>query len=668
MEKTAYDSSDKLQKPRVSRHGKQMHLKYAPPSPTSSQQCLTHVNSYECPHRLNVTKVYPAQSPRGADIIISGYDHGLHILWRGGRPLSNSSRTVTERVKDLAGSRAKHTEWNQPIDVTRSPITEDIPDKDKPRYDAQEEELDEDEPYPSFTQELKLSFGSPVLHLALPNIPQASSSLQSKARVPLIVQQRIVLAVACADATLRLITLPLTPPSASAKRNGRLGAQICDLSPSAASSAMARDVALTWTSSSSLSGTDHMDLDNTQQQPTTNDEKLDLLVASSTSAHLETLTFYRIPIAFNELTGGKIPTAVAPFHAVPLSSSSQCLRFSTAQYPSRQHSRLLIADTKGTLKIYDPLAPKGRPSSRSSADESSVETGAWISAFNTSFQMPKGATSNYPGLAQRRKIVDVAWVSGAKAALVLLDRGEWGVWDIEGVTQKKMNNFAIQGFIGSPDAAPASELKSRSAQGLAPSTPNTRQQRQESLFGAPKPAAPATTTARGGVCAVATAGSHGHLDDSVVMWYGNDAYHISSLAALWQRSLNSSGKDIGSLYGPGLSHIEGLDLSGEILNGVTQFPVRSTAINLGPMSLRDFAVTGEYSLVIIQSMRPQTPSRSLFAQATGGASNGPSIFDQQLLERGELDLGGMDRLLDGMGSRTNGFAPAATKKRVGFAG
>jgi hypothetical protein len=633
---------------------------------TLKQQCLTNLCSYECPHRLNVTKVYPVQSPRGADIIISGYDNGLHILWRGGRPLSTASRTVTERVKDFSATRTLRTEWNQPIDLKESPVTEDIPDKYKPRYDPEEEELDEDEPYPSFTQELKLSFGSPVLHLALPNVPQASSSLQSKARVPLIVSQRIVLAVACADATLRLITLPLTPPSASAKRNGRLGAQICHLSPSAPSSAMARDVALTWTSSSTLSEAgQQMDLDNPQQQPTTNDEKLDLLVASSTSAHLETLTFYRIPIAFNEITGGKVPAAVAPFHAVPLSSSTQCLRFSTAQYPSRHHSRLLVADVKGTLKIYDPLAPKGRPSSRTSADDTSVENGTWISAFNTSFQMPKGATSNYPGLAQRRKIVDVAWVSEGRAALVLLDRGEWGVWDIEGMTQKKMNAFALQGFIGSPDAAPASELKSRSTQGLAPSTPNTRQQRQESLFGAPKPAAPATTTARGGVCAIATAGSHGHLDDSVVLWYGSEAYHISSLAALWQRSLNSSGKDIGSLYGPGLSHIEGLDLSGEILNGVTQFPIRSTAINLGPMSLRDFAVTGEYSLVIIQSMRPQTPSRSLFAQA---ASNGPSIFDQQLLERGELDLGGMDRLLNGMGSRNNGFAPAATKKRVGFAG
>ncbi|KAI4731753.1 hypothetical protein E4T49_00455 [Aureobasidium sp. EXF-10728] len=649
METTAYDSSAKLQKPRVSRHGKRMHL------------------SYDCPHRLNVTKIYPIQTPRGADIIISGHDDGLHILWRGGRPLSPRSRTVTERVKDLSGARTQHTEWNQPISIHRSPVTDDIPDQDKPRYDAEDEELDEDEPYPSFTQELKLSFDSPVLHLALPNIPQATPSLQSKVRVPLIVKQRIVLAVACADASLRLITLPLTPPSASAKRNGRLGAQICDLSPSAPSSAMAKDVALTWTSSSTLSVTDdQMHLDD--PHPTTNDEKLDLLVASSTSSHLETLTFYRIPISFNDLTGGKIPTTVAPFHAVPLSSPSQCLRFSTAQYPSRHHSRLLVADTKGTLKVYDPLTPRGRPSSHASTDDTSVETGAWISAFNTAFQMPKGATSNYPGLAQRRKIVDVAWVSGAKAALILLDRGEWGVWDIDAVTQKKMNTFATQGFIGSPDAAPASELKSRSTQGLAPSTPNTRQQRQESLFGASKPAAPATTTARGGVCAVATSGSHGSLDDSVVLWYGSEAYHIPSLAALWQRSLNSSGKDIGSLYGPGLSHIEGLDLSGEILNGVTQFAAQSTAINLGPMSQRDFAVTGEYRLVIIQSMRPQTPSRSLFAQATAGVSNGPSIFDQQLLERGELDLGGMDRLLDTMGSRNNGFAPVAAKKRVGFAG
>jgi hypothetical protein len=596
------------------------------------------------------------QSPRGADIIISGSDDGLHILWRGGRPLSSASRTVTERMNDLQGTRTVHTEWNQPISIRKPTVTEPIPDKDKPRFEAEDEEVDEDEPYPTMTQELKLSFASPVLHLALPNIPHPSTTLQSKVQTPLIVTQRIVLAVACADASLRLITLPLTPPSASAKRSARLGAQICELSPPANTSAVARDIALTWTTSLGL--------------PAARDETnegLDLLLASSTSAHAATLAFYRIPIAFNNMTGGKIPESVIPFHAVPLSSSSQCLRFSTAQCPSRQHSRLLIADVKGTLKIYDPFAPKGRPSSRASNSDESPELGCWISAFSTAFQMPKGASTNYPGLAQRRNILDVAWVSGAKAALVLLDHGDWGVWDIDGVTQKKMNTFAIQGSIGSADAPSASDLKTRPSQGLAPSTPNTRQQRQQSLFGASKPASPVTSTARGGVCAAATSASHGAVDDSVVLWYGSEAYHIASLASLWQRSLNGSGRDIGSLYGPALSHFEGLDLSGQLVNGVTQFPVRSTAINLGAMTQRDFVVTGEYRLIIIQSMRPPTPAKSLFAQATAGTSNGHSKFDQQLLQRGELDLGGMDRLLDGMGNGTNGFA-AASKKRVGFAG
>lgn len=613
---------------------------------------------------MNLSKLYPVQSPRGADIIVSGYDDGLHILWRGGRPLHTSSRTVTERVNDLSGTRTVHTEWNEPISIRKSTVTEAIPDKEKPRYEAEDEEIDEDEPYPSFAQELKLSFGSPVVHLALPNIPQAST-LQSKVQIPLIIQQRLVLVAACADASLRLVTLPLTPPSASAKRNGHLGAQICELSPSGFSSAMARDVTLTWTSKSTLSAAENnMDVDP-PQQPALADEKLDLLVASSTSAHLDILNFYRVPIAFDDLTGGSIPKTVVPFHVVRLSSPSHCLRFSTSQYPSRQHSRLLIADTKGSLKIYDPFATKSRPPSRDSSADASNEAGTWISAFNTAFQMPKGATSNYPGLAQRRKIIDVAWVSGAKAALVLLDHGEWGIWDIDAVTQRKMNTFAIQGFIGTADAPPASEVKTRPTQGLAPSTPNTRQQRQESLFGAPKPAAPTTTIPRGGVCATATSGHHGTVDDSVVLWYGNEAYHVPSLASLWQRSLSSSGRDIGSLYGPGLSRIEGLDLSGEILNGVTQFPMRSSALNLGAMSQRDFAVTGEYRFIIVQSTRPQTPAKSLFARAAAGLGDGSTMMDQQLLDRGELDLGGMDRLLDGMSTRTNVFA---TKKRVGFAG
>lgn len=636
------------------------------------------------------SKVYPVQSPRGADIIISGYDDGLHIIWRGGPLLSERSRTITE--SDGYGSY-NQKEWNDAVSITRTVkdsekplVMESVLADDKPSYESETGELDEEEPYPAIVQELKLSLGSPVLRLATPDIP-SSSSLQPKVEIPLIVELRIVVVAACADGSVRLITLPLTPPSASTKRENRLGSQICTILPPKPFKTIPRDVSLSWTSRSVASHSaeaDNMDLDEPSSQHHrkenrghVEDDNLDLLVAVSASGTFEQVHLVRVPIAFDKMNGGQIPTNAQPFRTLNLPSSANHVSFNPSPYPSRRHSQLLIADAKGCLKVYDPFAAdsaRSRPSSRDSGSESVADLGGWVVAFQSGFQMPKDTMSSFPGLAQRRRFIDASWVCGGRSIVALLDDGEWGVWDVEGGAPKSnsssttasLTDFAIRGFIGDTsgtEASITSEAKSRAASRLAPMTPNTRKSRQESLFtGAAKHVAGAAI--RGGLSAAVTTGSHGTTDDSVILWYGSEAYHIPSLQSLWQRSLSSSGRDIGSLYGPGLSRIEGLDLSGEVLNSIDQFSAKASAVNVGNITQRDFLITGEHRLIITTPTRPQTPAKSLFARENGSPVT--QTFDQQLLDRGELDLGGMDRLLDNMTGieRTNGLVK---NKRVGFA-
>jgi hypothetical protein len=191
-------------------------------------------------------------------------------------------------------------------------------------------------------------------------------------------------------------------------------------------------------------------------------------------------------------------------------------------------------------------------------------------------------------------------------------------------------------------------------------TPNTRKVRQESLFSAPSGHGVANVS-KGGISVAATTTSHGAPDDSVVFWYGSQVYHIASLAAIGQSS-NSKGRDLGSLYGPGLARLENVNVSGEMLNDVAQFPARNTAVNVGSFTHRDVLITGEYRLVIIATTRPQTPARSLFARDTGSPT---PTHNLQLLQKGELDLNGVDRFLDSMAGteRANVFGKP---KRVGF--
>lgn len=517
-----------------------------------------------------------------------------------------------------------------------------------------EEELDDDEGCTPFTQELKLSLGCPVLHLATPPLPNVSLSDESYHRVvPLLMQARIVLLVACADSSVKLITLPITPPSAAAKRNHTLGAQICDVVPASAGCSAPRAVALTWTSTTISTNTP-----TTEVPDRSEGEDLDLLIALSFSGVASDLRFFRFPMLYSAEKGVSVSDGGAPFRTLQLSSRAHHISFNPTVYPSPKHSQLLFADTKGALKVYDPLASSG------------------LISFNTPFYLPKENDNPYPSLARQKTILDARWVSAGRAVLVLLEDGEWGVWNVDGggpvslanSTPTSLTNFAIRGFVGESskaDTSAASNLTSRTNHRLVPMTPNTRKVRQGDLFSGPGTNA-AGNTHRGGISVAATTTSHGTPDDSVVLWHGNEAHHIPSLVSLWQQNINSGGREVGSLYGPGLVHLEGLNMSGEMFNGIGQFPPRSTsmAANLGNITHRDILVTGEYRFVIISTTRPQTPARSLFA---GGDSGSPTTkFDMQLLEQGDLDLNGVDRLLDGMTGieRPNGFGKP---KRVGFA-
>ena len=47
---------------------------------------VAYVPRYELPYRLHISKVYPLRSINGSAIVVCGHEHGISIVWRGGRP------------------------------------------------------------------------------------------------------------------------------------------------------------------------------------------------------------------------------------------------------------------------------------------------------------------------------------------------------------------------------------------------------------------------------------------------------------------------------------------------------------------------------------------------------------------------------------------------------
>ena len=144
-----------------------------------------------------------------------------------------------------------------------------------------------------------------------------------------------------------------------------------------------------------------------------------------------------------------------------------------------------------------------------------------------------------------------------------------------------------------------------------------------------------------------------------MIWYNNELYMIPSMQTFWQRSTpstTSKADNFGSLYTPGLLHITDVNLMNENITSISQLASRPVSGASGQINVpQDLVISTESRFIILQHLAAPSAKRGLFDQGP----RQPTTQDQRMLDVGELDLGGMDRMLDTMaGGRT---------RKVGFA-
>ncbi|KAK5164711.1 hypothetical protein LTR04_001686 [Oleoguttula sp. CCFEE 6159] len=572
-------------------------------------------------------------------------------------------------------------------------------------FESEEEEFDPLEPYPSIVQTLDIPLNTEVLHISIPSIPTTSSRRSNKS-IPPIFTQKLVVAVACADCTVRLVGLSLVPPSEVSNPIRDSSQQIVIIGGNDTHHDIPTGVSMTWTSRPPLSPTSDVEMvksdedddddededeDDVPSETLTRtslprrrsksraeDVEWDIIVASHSTELSGLLNIFRIPLVSQNDVHTISTAKITPFQTQYLSSPATKISFNPTIFPSKRHSQLLVVDSKGPVRIYDPLSPKRTrllPSSRDSEyQQPSATQGSWLASFFPNFDTTNQTSSTSPSLVRRKQVLGAQWCLGGTSIIVLLSDGEWGVWDMERVgpgaediTGGGITKFDLRGFIGGAvPPTPSSAISTKNGGGgskLAPMTPNTRRGTEKSLFAGPINSAPGPI--RGGISlATSSNPSTGNLDDSVIFWYGNNVFTVPSLMSFWQRSVQSKGRETGSLYGPGLKRLDGLNLFGELNNGIEQFPAAPTSLSLAAINVRDLLVTTEHRLIILNGARNQ-PSQKRPLFATEPEETAVEEVDQQLLARGDLDLGGMDRLLDGMaGGSLERFD---NTRRVGFA-
>lgn len=627
-------------------------------------------------------------APNGSTIIIYGYDNGIRIVWRGGRPFLSSPRLKNGQNTRQAEASTKAQDNDDSVMIIDSDEEEPALDasdiQDNAEYELfedEETEIESSRPYEPVIRHVDIPLGTKVLKLATTSLlPEKARSLGYT--VPPILTASIVVSVICADSKLRIISLPLAPPHPSTEFS-RLGIQTMSLDATVSHNEIPKGVSITFTCDADEEDEDlsrsRSRQKTTQPSPGTTGQ-WNLLIATHAAEASGTLLVYRVPIEQAANGSFTMPAkGVQQLQRHILPAPAKSISFNPSPYPSARHTHLLVSFPDGYVKVL-ACSSVSKGSKDSNTDEKAEREDKWLLTLYSGFEKSPCA------LGRRKMVLDAAWVLSGKAIMTLLADGEWGVWDIEGagpgsepgplvgqtsvhgVTGGSLTAYSISGrILGS--AQPTSKVQSVSNDSseqrgkFAPMTPASRRVREDTLFKGAQPlAAPSFD---GEIAVVQINSSRAALpEESILIRHGDQIAIIPSLLSLWRNSVKATGTFDASNRCR-VSPLAGIDLLGEKLNGIAHLPTPFRAeTDDDERNDYEILVTAEHRLMIIGrnlSISKTRPELRASMTVPSSADN-----DQLMLSQGQLDVDGMSRVLTSMSGATqpNGFRSPIKRTRI----
>jgi hypothetical protein len=596
----------------------------------------------------------------------------LKIVWRGGRQFSELEEPESSAQEKSAANNGGDSVMIIDSDEEDAPAASTAPEG--PTYDfvAEETEVDPAFPYEAVLRQIDVPLGSRVLDLAVPRV------LPEEARSPLdpfppIVKNHIVVSAVCSDLSTRVVILPLIPPHPAQTDPKSWNIQTLTISGGVTHQDIPRGVSLTFTCQEIEEEQDR----KKSRSRVGGSRKWDLLVATHSAEGSGVLLLHRIPIREESSTKG------LSYHLVEeelvsqrriLPSPAQTIAFNPSTYPSSRHSNLLVAFHSGCVKVYSCFSVQKTSKSvrRAYSAHEEYETidteGRWLISLYPGFE--QGPT----GFPRRKTIIDAEWVLGGRAIMVLLVDGEWGVWDIEGagpgttkgplhrqssvqgVTGGSLTAYAVSGRIMTPPNNSQSEAEQRPR--FAPMTPSTKRVREDTLLKGSMTAA--SPSLRGQISVWQTNSSQDQLpDESILVRHGQQSAVIPSLLSLWRNAVRSTGT-FDSSNRCRVTPFQDVNLMGENFQAIGHLPTSARRSLDAERHTFDVLVAAEHQILILAPRLKESDDAA-------PAAAKPEVIaenDQMMLRRGELDVEGMGRLLNGMQSGTASLRMGSPVKRT----
>lgn len=620
-----------MAQPRVLKSSQNLHLRCGRSRAyISFDQTNTSLGSYELPYRVHTAKAYPLPSSNGSEIIIYGHENGVSIVWRGGRSFKPSP-------SQFAAPQKTNGAANAIISLDSDDDEESAKFEDRPEFEEDEEELDTSRPYPAILQTLDLNLGTAVHHLSLlpPSVLRTDgSSYRGLASL----KQNLVFSVVCVDSTIRLITLPLTPPSPASKARADFRAEF-----TLANAGQGRwgETVIILNGHHKAANTISMTVDVAHPADP------QYIIASHSTEVQGLLLLFRVSVK-------SLKPVVEPFQTIYLSSPARCISFNPDVARERS-SHLLVADSTGVCRIYDyKLLVK---SIEEPSDLPLAERGTWLLSLYAGFHGTKSDALQNLGTHTgfgRKSIIDAQWVSSGRAVIILMTDGEWAVWDIEGVGPNaakgllgrqgikggSTSEYSLSGYLDGVLKSKISGPPQIAASKFVPMTPGTRRST------APFSSKGTTGTVHGqiSVSEFPAASASSPAYETVLLWYGDTYAVIPDLAKYWSsysRKIGGSGNLFGGSSGGRMTKLETVDLQGERCSGIEL------------LSTSDTLILAEHRYVIVSSNKPS--KETSFERSTARLS----LTERSANNGGDLDVVGIDQALarmeNGMGTKRKIF-------------
>ena len=554
-------------------------------------------------------------------------------------------------------------------------------------------------PYHNVLRFIDLPVDAACAQFALPAASQLAPKSSSGATP--VFSNKLVFAAALVDASIRLFVLPLLPPGPDAVDSSQWDVSVIKISSPNSHRDLITGIsmAITADTRTGQGEDDQKSRSRSRGRPASTSEKAlrdwSVSIASTSCTGSGLLLIHQIPLGED---GRPSPDAedLLPIqrHFLRANLSKCKLSFNPAPFPAERHLNLLIGlPNDGCVRLYQVRASsssRGRRDSTATADSLASSTKSSQKSYGQQGKFLITMYTNFENIdhedeqPHRKCILDAAWVLGGRAILVLLENGEWGVWDLEAAgptsssaTQNLLKGrgnvsglqggstarFAIKGTVKtvreSSSNRASKDLTAAKSGNLVPLTSHTKNIRSGKIFqetsSTLSSAVERSETPYGAICteqsaADPVAGSK-VPDECVTLCYQGHLTYIASLLTYWRAEARGQGT---------------LDAS------VLARPVKLPAVRFGgehPHSLGYlFPRVSSGGLAETRSAVPDlflaTAHRLLFsvgpldAEADndlGTTTTTPSVLmarnastDQVLLDRRQLDVEGMDQILDGM--------------------